>query len=147
FYQNAALYAYHYLLQADSFKLTWKVYDFIKACPVDIKANFIRNTFAVTDLNKNGDCEVWLMYKTVCQGDVSPSDMKIVMYENDKKYVVRGTNRVEYAEKQYTGGEYKFDYAFTTGPEAFRQYAAKLWEKNIMEDWDQTSASPSAAEQ
>ena len=76
------------------------------------------------------------MYKTVCHGDVSPSDMKIIMYENDKKYAVRGTNKVQISPKEYTGGQYAFDEAFKKAPEAFRQYAAQLWKKNLLETWD-----------
>ena len=112
------------------------IYNFIKDCPVDIKANFIKNTFAVTDLNKDGNAEIWVMYKTVCHGDVSPSDMKIIMYENDKKYAVRGTNKVKYTAKDYIGGEYTFDEAFKKAPKVFRDYATKLWKKNILEKWD-----------
>jgi hypothetical protein len=135
-YRDAALYAYHFLLQADTWKLTWKVYDYTKECPLDIKANFIKNTFAVTDLNKDGKAEVWLMYKTVCHGDVSPSNMKIIMYEGDKKYAVRGTNKVKVSAKEFMGGEFAFDEAFKNAPELFRQYATQLWKKNIMETWD-----------
>lgn len=134
--RDAELFAYHYLLVKDTLHLTWKVYDFIKDCPVDLTASFIKNTFAVTDLNKDGQAEVWLMYKTVCHGDVSPSDMKIVMYENGRKYVVRGTNRVKLSEKEYYGGDYKWDAAFQSAPKEFKTYAKALWQKNIMETWD-----------
>lgn len=134
--QDAELFAYHYSRTTAGFQLSWKLYDFIKDCPVDIKASFIKNTFAVTDLNQNGQAEVWLMYKTVCHGDVSPNDMKIVMYENDRKYAVRGRNKVSVSEKETIGGEFRFDAAFRNGPQAFRTYATKLWNRNIMETWD-----------
>lgn len=133
---DADLFAYHYLSTKDSLRLTWKVFDFIKDCPVDLDASFIKNSFAVTDLNKDGQAEVWLMYKTACRGDVSPSDMKIIMYEKDKKYAVRGTNKVKVSEKEYYGGEYTYDAAFKSAPEVFRSYAKTLWQKNIMETWD-----------
>jgi hypothetical protein len=135
-YRDAALYAYHYLIQKDSVKLLWRVYDFTKECPVDLYANFIKNTFAVTDLNHNGKAEIWLMYKTVCHGDVSPSTMKIIMYEGDQKFAVRGMNKVRPSANEFVGGEYSFDDAFKTGPEVFRQYAQQLWQKNIMETWE-----------
>ncbi|HWJ30500.1 MAG TPA: hypothetical protein VNS32_28465 [Flavisolibacter sp.] len=132
-YKDAALYAYHYIVQTDSLKLIWKVYDFVKECPLDLKANYIKNTFAVTDLNKDGKAEIWKMYKTACRGDVSPSDMKIIMYEDNKKYAVRGTNKVKVSEKEYMGGQYTFDEAFKKAPEVFRQYAIQLWKKNIVD--------------
>ena len=134
-YRDAALYAYHYLVQADSCNLTWKIYDFTKDCPVEIKANFVKNTFAITDLNRDGKAEVWVMYKTVCHGDVSPCSMKIIMYENNKKFAVRGTTKVKPSDK-YEGGEYNFDEAFKNGPEVFRQYAMQLWNKNVTETWE-----------
>jgi hypothetical protein len=134
--RDAELFAYHYLSSKDSLHLTWKVYDFIKDCPVDLKASFIKNTFAFTDLNKDGHAEVWLMYKTVCHGDVSPSEMKIIMYENGRKYAVRGTNKMKVSEKEYDGGSHNFDAAFINAPEVFRSYAKALWQKNILETWD-----------
>ncbi|MEO6734563.1 MAG: hypothetical protein ABIN01_25305 [Ferruginibacter sp.] len=134
--RDAALYALHYVVNGDSLNLICKLYDFVKECPVDIKASYIKNTFAVTDLNKNGKAEVWLMYKTVCHGDVSPSNMKIIMFEAGKKHAVRGTNKVKVSEKDFMGGEYNFDEAFKKAPEVFRQYANQLWAKNIMETWE-----------
>lgn len=134
-YRNAALDAWHYRLEAGSWKMTWKVHDFIKECPVDLAANYIKNSFAVTDLDKDGIAEVWMMYKTVCHGDVSPSTLKIIMYQGDNKYAVRGTTRVRVSEKDYYGGEYTFDEAFKKAPQQFREYASRLWKKNVVETW------------
>lgn len=76
------------------------------------------------------------MYKTVCHGDVSPSNMKIIMYENNKKYAVRGTSRVKVSVNQYEGGEYTFDESFKQGSEIFRNYALQLWKKNLIENFN-----------
>ena len=135
-YRDGELYGYHYLVQGDSIKLLWKVYDFIKECPVELKASFIKNTLAITDLNHDGKAEIWMMYKTVCHGDVSPSTMKIIMYEDSQKFAVRGTNRVKLSANKFMGGEYSFDDAFKTGPEPFREFAKQLWQKNILETWE-----------
>jgi hypothetical protein len=134
--RDAAVYAWHYSIKQDSALLTWKMQDFVKECPVDIVAGFVRNSFGVTDLDKNGETEIWLMYKMVCRGDVSPVNMKIIMYETGKKYAVRGTNQVKVSEKDFTGGEYSFDEAFKKAPDVFRKYAEQLWKKNILEKWD-----------
>jgi len=134
-YRDAKLYAYHFSLKNNIFTQTWKIQDFIYACPVDIEAQFIPNTFQITDLNKNGIGEVWLMYKTVCHGDVSPSNMKIIMQEGSKKFAMRGRNRVEYGKGKFEGGEFTFDQAFLTGPSVFRDFAKALWNKNIMQVW------------
>jgi len=135
-YRDAALYAYHFMVSKDSTKMTWKLYDFIKACPLDIEANFVKNTFQVTDLNNDGVAEVWLMYKTVCHGDMSPCDMKIIMYQGQHKYAMRGQNKVQVSDKEIIGGDFKFDNAFIDGPMAFKDFAKNLWNKNIMQTWE-----------
>lgn len=139
-YRDAALYAYHYIVVKDSTFLTWTVNDFIKECPVDIEVNFVKNTFQITDLNNDGVAEVWLMYKTACHGDVSPCDMKIIMYQGQQKFAIRGHNKVfqgtdEKGTKHYAGGDYKYDKAFAEGPKEFLEFAKKLWDKNIIQTW------------
>ncbi|MGL6127117.1 M949_RS01915 family surface polysaccharide biosynthesis protein [Chryseobacterium artocarpi] len=131
---DAEVFAHCYSLQNN--QQIWKVYDYIKDCPVDIVAEFVKNTLSVTDLDHNGIAEVWMMYKTVCHGDVSPSDMKIIMYEGNKKFAMRGESRIQYGindnnEPMFEGGNYTFDKAFKEGPKAFREYAEKLWNKHI----------------
>lgn len=134
---DAEIFAYHFVVKNDSTVKTWEVYDFIADCPVDIEASFIKNTFQATDLDSNGIAEIWLMYKTVCHGDVSPCDMKIIMHEGQQKFAMRGQNKVfagtdDKGQKHYIGGEYKFDKAFADGPKAFLEFAQKLWSNNIM---------------
>ena len=135
-YGNAELYAYHFISKGGVFKQTWKMFDFIKECPVDIEAKFINNSFRLTDLDSNGVAEIWLMYKTVCHGDVSPCNMKIIMYQAGKKHAMRGRNKVEYAEGKFDGGEYSFDVAFNKSRPAFREFAKALWSSNIMQVWE-----------
>jgi hypothetical protein len=137
---DAELFAYHYIISNNEAKQTWKVYDFISDCPVEIVASFVKNTFKITDLNKNGIAEVWLMYKTVCHGDVSPLSMKIIMYEGNNKYAMRGENRVmistdEHDKKSYLGGEFTLDENFKKAPKVFKDFAQNLWKQNIMETW------------
>jgi hypothetical protein len=133
--KDASLFAYHFIVTADSVRLTWKVYDFIKNCPVDLETNFIKNTFQVTDLNRDGVAEVWLMYKTVCHGDVSPCQMKIIMYQAQQKFAIRGQNKVQISDTETYGGDYKFDKTFADGPKEFLEFAKKMWNKNIMQIW------------
>lgn len=137
---DAELFAYHYLVIGDNAFQTFRVYDFISDCPVDIEAKFINNSFQVTDLNQDGVSEIWIMYKTVCHGDVSPCDMKIIMYQGQQKFAIRGQNKVfggtdEKGKNHYIGGDYKYDKAFAVGPKEFLDFAKKLWNKNIMQTW------------
>ncbi|MFH6994628.1 M949_RS01915 family surface polysaccharide biosynthesis protein [Flavobacterium sp. FlaQc-48] len=138
---DAELFAYHYIISGNDARQTWKVYDYISDCPVDLVASFVKNTFQITDLNKNGIAETWLMYLTVCHGDVSPSDMKIIMYEGNQKYAMRGENKVEVGvddngKKQFLGGEYKFDENFKKAPQVFKEFAQKLWKDHLIATWE-----------
>ncbi len=131
----AKIFAYHFVISDKKTKLLWKIEDGIDDCPVDIAANFIKNTLTVTDLNNDGKTEVWIMYKTACHGDVSPCSMKVIMYENGKKFAMRGENKVVLSETETYGGKYTFDKAFKNAPKEFRTYAEKMWKKNILETW------------
>ncbi|AZB10231.1 hypothetical protein EG344_16095 [Chryseobacterium sp. G0162] len=116
-------------------QLVWKVNDFVKDCMVDIDAEFKKNTLSVTDLDKNGIAEVWIMYKIACKGDVSPSDLKIIMYEGKQKFAMRGQTKIRtgmenHGKPVFEGGSYTFDKAFQQGPKTFRDYAEELWNKN-----------------
>jgi hypothetical protein len=135
--RDAALYACHYLVSGDSIKQTWKVYDYVEDCDVDIDLYFVDKTFAVTDLNKDGKAEAWIMYKNSCRGDVSPAPMKIIMYQDNKKFAVRGTAKTQISANEYEGGAFTFDDAFKKAPAEFRQYAERLWKQHEVETWKQ----------
>lgn len=134
-YREKYLFAHHYLLFEDSIRQTWKVTDYIKECPLDIAADFVKNTFQVTDLDKDGIAEVWMMYLLTCTGDVSPAEMKIIMYEGTQKHAMRGENKVDIGNGEFVGGDYKFDKAFNQAPGAFRDFAMKLWNANVRAKW------------
>jgi len=127
------IYAFSYLKNGNSATLLWKMYDFAGPCDVDLEATYKDKAY-VTDLDKNGIAEVWLTYIEACKGDVSPSDMKVIMHEGAKKFAMRGTTRVKVNATGYVGGDYKFDEAFKTAPQSFRDYALQLWKKNVKED-------------
>ncbi|WP_022821637.1 M949_RS01915 family surface polysaccharide biosynthesis protein [Hymenobacter norwichensis] len=131
--QRADLYAYQY--PATGTIPTWQLHDFVTDCPVDLQARFRPQGLTVTDLDQDGTAEVWLVYRTVCRGDVSPSIQKIIMYEGQRKYAVRGTSRVLINGKPYgEGGTYTFDAALLVAPVAFRHHAAQLWKRHLVED-------------
>lgn len=134
-YRDAELFASDYLLNDDSVVQNWLVYDAVKDCPVDMVTSFVHNTFQITDLDRNGIGEIWLMYKVGCFGDVSPVTLKIVVSQGDQKYVLHGRSRVKVSENEYVGGDYKFDSAFSTAPNEFRAYAKQLWANNVNENW------------
>lgn len=101
-----------------------------------MEANFVKNTLRITDLDNNGKGEVWLMYRTVCHGDVSPSNLKVIMYQEQQKFAMRGTSKVRVSDNRFDGGDYKFDRAFMAAPQIFRDFAQKLWAEKVIQTWD-----------
>ncbi|MDO7874406.1 hypothetical protein Q5H93_06650 [Hymenobacter sp. ASUV-10] len=125
--QRADLYAYQYPATGPA---SWQVHDFEADCPLDLAAAFRPKGLSVTDLDQDGTAEVWLVYRTVCRGDVSPSNQKIIMYEGPSKYAVRGTARLVLGNGQFDGGTSTFDAAWAAAPAAFRQHATRLWQQH-----------------
>ncbi len=102
--------------------------DFVRSCYLDgLTASFIEDAFRVTDLDKNGLAEVWVAYVLDCAGAPGPMTMKIIMYEQGRKYAMRGQSRSLVNENDYRGGKYQFDEAFVSGPPQFRAFAEELW--------------------
>lgn len=132
---DAELYAYKFSKKDGKTVQDWKIQDFVRDCAFDITAYFAKNTLQVTDLDDDGKAEVWVMYKLTCRSDVSPCDMKIIMYEDQTKHAMRGQNKVPAGNNTFFGGEYKFDEAFNTAPKKFRDFALKLWNENSLENW------------
>lgn len=124
------MYAYGYSNDGYGPVLDWKLYDYIHACTVDTTLEFSGSSPIVTDLDKNGISEVWLVYYLSCRGDISPDGMKIIMYEGKKKYALRGKAMCHIGDGQYAGGDYTADPAFASAPSVFRQFADKLWQQH-----------------
>ena len=113
----------------NKYKLNWKMQDFISNCEFDLMMGFIKNAFKITDLNKNGIAEIWTMYHMTCTSDVSPSEMKIIMYEGKQKYALRG-NSVVNTGTEKIGGDYKLGENLSKAPKEFKDFALKMWKEN-----------------
>jgi hypothetical protein len=132
--KNGEIYAACFIISGESATQTWKMLDFERNCPFDIEAAFRQDALQITDLDKNGTAEVWVLYRTACRSDVSPLNMKIIMYEGKQKYAMRGQTKVQISEHDYFGGNYTLDPAFQKAPKAFRDFGDALWKKNVMPD-------------
>jgi len=123
------LYAYHFIGK-DS--LLWKLADFEKACNYDNIAEFRNGATKITDLDNNGIAEVWLMYSTACTSDVSPRTLKLIMYQGNKKYAIRGTSQpAKNAVDERNGGKYNPGKEFEGLPPSFKDFARNLWTKYL----------------
>jgi hypothetical protein len=123
------IYAYHFL-GVDS--LLWRVMDHERACTVDLVAEFRRKATTITDLDKDGVAETWIMYSLTCTSDVSPRALKLIMHEGSKKYAIRGTSQPgrNFTEPEY-GGKYYPDSSFAALPAVLKAFGKNLWNKNL----------------
>lgn len=129
------LYAQHAILTADSMTVVWKMQDYVQDCPVDVVCEWVQLSTdlktpaftQLTDLDKDGEPEIWLMYRTACHGDVSPADQKLLMYEGRQKHALRGTVKLQVGTTLKMGGEHKADAAMQAAPAAIKARATQLW--------------------
>jgi hypothetical protein len=138
---DAEVYAYQYTIKYEGPSLVWKLLDFSRNCDVDVAAKYIMDSIEITDLDTDGTAETWLMYTLSCRSDASPSSLKLIMHEGEKKYAIRGSSRVktgvsDKGADEFFGGEKKVDETFKKGPSEFLKYALTLWDKFVVERWD-----------
>lgn len=129
---DAELFAYHFLYDAvtKKHKQVWRIYDYVSDCNLDIKAGFVPKAATHTDLNKNGIPEIWVVYQLQCTGDISPPEMKIIMYEGNKKHAMRGLCTGIEGNTVFEKGYYEFDSPFKAAAPVVKDFAKKLWQKH-----------------
>lgn len=121
------LYARRFRADQANAQPVWQITDGVRDCETSLTAAFIPEALHVTDLDNNGVAEVWTGYQLACHGDVSPANMKIIMYEGGQKYAMRGTTLIRMPGEESLGGTGKMDAAFINGPAVFRDHADRLW--------------------
>ena len=86
--------AHLYVVDSGKVRRLWQVYDHAEPCDLDLIAEFSQQPTSITDLNHNGISEVSLPYYLGCFGGVDYYDMKIIMYEGQQKYAIRGQSAI-----------------------------------------------------
>ena len=84
----------------------------------------------MTNADRDGHAEVSFLYKLSCRTDVSPSKLKLLLYMDRRKYVVRGTTRLA----DGSGGEMNLDGSFTQVDLLLREFAIGRWKAHVLED-------------
>ena len=130
--RDARLFAYLFLRKSGIYRQRWRVTDFVEECPLDAQAVFLQEAVEVTDLDKNGIAESWLMYRTYCKADVSPSTQKLLMYEGIQKYALRGTSKIRMGT-DHSGGELMPDETFKNGNKLFLDFGLAKWNRFAFE--------------
>ncbi len=127
--RSKELYAYHFIIGEKGSKQVWKMYDFIKECPVDLTLAYINESLNITDLDNDGIAESSLIYKMSCTGDVSADGMKLIMHEGEKKYALRGSMNLIMNGQELEKGSMKVDPSFNSAPDEFLEFAKGQWSK------------------
>jgi hypothetical protein len=123
------LFGYHFI-RKDS--LIWQLNDFEKACSFDNIVEFRNGATKITDLDNNGLSEIWIMYSLACTSDASPRTLKLIMYQGNKKYAIRGTSQpAKNMTDEKNGGKYILSKEFESLPQSFKDFAQKLWARYL----------------
>lgn len=124
-YTTKKLWVEHFIESTSkSLKLLREITDFERDCPVDNQLEIIKDSFTITDLDKNGYAEIIFLYKTGCKGDVSASGLKLMVLENGNKAAVRGKTVIKEFK---TPREMTPDAAFKKLPKVIQDKAIALW--------------------
>ena len=130
-YYEQSLEVRHFVSDGKHWRQKWNIHDQTMECEFEMVANYVKKSFAVTDLDEDGTAEIWVMYRTGCGIDMKPGNMKVIMHEGGVRYNMRGRVRLKINENKYDGGEYDLDPAFAKGPAVFKEYAVDLWKANV----------------
>ena len=107
------------------------VREVVANCDRDLTNEFLDTSVVVSDLDDNGVGELTFAYRWTCRGDVAPADMKLVVIEGPRTYVLRGTTRVRPGGGAPVGGDFAAE--FTGAPPKFLEHASKAWKRFVDE--------------
>lgn len=116
-----------------TWKQLWRTADAVTDCEFDLDLSLVPHSVSITDLNGNGVAETAFAYTKTCTSDVSPSELKVLLHEADRKYALRGSTRVqvgvdERGRKEFVGGERLPDSALKQAPKAFVAHAQRIFD-------------------
>lgn len=84
---------------------SWKVRDAVEACPVDYDITIYPETFVFIGLPDHGGNYLLFAYRLPCAGGVDPAEIKYLAYQDEKKYALRGEEKIITPEENTYGGE------------------------------------------
>ncbi len=122
----------HGLKEVENIREIWTFEDGQYDCPVEVRTVF-RAAPRLSDLNQNGVYEVWFMIEKFCKGDASPSELRVIMFnENKQKYILEGTTQQVFADGSIYGGEYILK-NFDSLPQEYQDFAIRYFKRNYKE--------------
>ena len=155
--KSMSLFVSQYLFEDGAYSKQWTVYDFEKQCPFDLYVGLLSEGIYVSDLDADGIAETTMVYKLMCTSDISPSRMKVLLFNKGKKMGLRGVMLSEFFEDRLSAdfnpnlskvstkglsefetdllneGRYHNEDDFKGAAPAFLAYAKKLWLSHVDE--------------
>ena len=132
---KSELYAYLFQKKKNetTFSRAWKIYDYTECFGVDWFTGFIPKATTVTDLNNDGVSEICLPYVSICRGGMDPGTMKIIMYEGNTKFALRGSTMLMCGSEHPYGGEFTPSENLKEN-KTFMDFLTKRWNSNRCEE-------------
>lgn len=126
------LYAACWQKEAGKWREIWEIKDFNQE--IWESRSYVNNSLEVTDIDADGLAESIFMYELGHDGN-DPTDFKLMLHVNAKKYAIRGTLA---SELEGIGSVEKMnvDPAFSEIAPEFKDYAIKKW-KAFQTKWNQ----------
>lgn len=148
--ESAFLYIRHFIKEGPEFHLDWEKADSVTACTTDYWIGTPAKSTSITDLDKDGVSEITVIYFNACRGDVSPSDMKLILTEGGNSYTLQGETYIDPDGKKLNResfepdlrraysdtiaakpaslmGRYRNSEEFNSAPSEFLEFARKQW--------------------
>jgi len=129
-YRDKEIHIRHFVVRGNKIEKNLDINDAVRNCPVDLELSFIEDNPRITDLDNDDVSEIWVIYHLGCHGDVSPTEMKIIMIVDDKQYMLRGQRVANIGFNREVGGEI-YSNAFDKLTPVFKNYSDSLWKKHI----------------
>ncbi|MCB0401591.1 MAG: hypothetical protein KDD41_05870 [Flavobacteriales bacterium] len=131
---KSELYAYLFTKKPGKkdFIKIWRIYDYTECFGVDWFTGFIPKATTITDLDNDGVSEISVPYVSICRGGVDPGTMKIIMYEGDSKYALRGLTMTFCSDQNKVEGTYTPSKNLESNP-LFMEFLNNRWEAHKCE--------------
>lgn len=127
----------HWRIDAEKGDGSWQLVrdykELVEGCQFDPTLWAKRGDWSLSDLDSDGMAEFTMAWRSGCRSDVSPNTHKVLVTEDDKKYVLRGQSRLPAPDDKETG-KFKADAAFKGAPAAFLTHAEKVWEATVADN-------------
>jgi hypothetical protein len=128
--EHIELLARYYDRTGDNWNINWTIRDGVDCPELDGAASLFPRAASITDLDRNGQAEVTVAYKTFCGGGVDPSTVKVILRQGKQKFAIRGESLLLIKGQEPMGGTNKPDKALLeNGNAAFRRHMDIIWQQ------------------